>query len=164
VNERQRQLSEDLSGIFRGDVCCEPLMLSAYASDASIFQVTPLGIARPLDRDDVVVLAKYAAETGTPLVPRGAGTGVAGGAIGEGLVVDFACHMTNVESIGEETVRVQPGVVRDRLNQILRPHGRYFPPDPSNTAVTTVGGMLAVDAAGSHSIRVGSTRDHVASI
>ncbi len=164
MNERQRQLSEDLSGIFRGDVCCEPLMLSAYASDASIFQVPPLGVARPLDRDDVVVLAKYATETGTPLIARGAGTGVAGAAIGEGLIVDFACHMTNVESIGEETVRVQPGVVRDRLNQILRPHGRYFPPDPSNTAVTTVGGMLAVDAAGSHSIRVGSTRDHVASI
>ena len=87
-----------------------------------------------------------------------------GAAIGDGLVVDFSCHMTNVESIGDETVRLQPGVVRDRLNHILRQHGRYFPPDPSNTAVTTVGGMLAVDAAGSHSIRVGSARDHVAGI
>jgi FAD/FMN-containing dehydrogenase/Fe-S oxidoreductase len=164
VNERQRQLTEDLSGIFRGEVHCEPLMLSAYASDASIFQVSPLGVARPIDRDDVVVLAKYAVETGTPLVARGAGTGVTGAAIGDGLIVDFSCHMSNVESIAEETVRVQPGVVRDRLNHILRPHGRYFPPDPSNTAVTTVGGMLAVDAAGSHSIRVGSMRDHVASI
>ncbi|HXY33933.1 MAG TPA: anaerobic glycerol-3-phosphate dehydrogenase subunit C [Planctomycetaceae bacterium] len=164
MNERQRQLSEDLSGIFRGEVRCDPLMLAAYASDASIFQVSPLGVARPVDRDDVVVLARYAAETGTPLIARGAGTGVAGAAIGEGLIVDFSRHMTNVESIGAETVRVQPGVVRDRLNQILRPHGRYFPPDPSNTAVTTVGGMLAVDAAGSHSIRVGSVRDHVASI
>jgi FAD/FMN-containing dehydrogenase/Fe-S oxidoreductase len=164
VNERQRQLTEDLSGIFRGEVHCEPLMLSAYASDASIFQVPPLGVARPLDREDAVVLARYAAETGTPLIARGAGTGVAGGAIGDGLIVDFSCHMANVEAIGAETVRVQPGVVRDRLNHILRPHGRYFPPDPSNTAVTTVGGMVAVDAAGSHSIRVGSTRDHVLSI
>ena len=164
VNERQLQLTEDLSGIFRGELHCEPLMLAAYASDASIFQVSPLGVARPIDRDDVVVLAKYAAESGTPLIARGAGTGVAGGAIGDGLIVDFSCHMNNVESIGDETVRVQPGVVRDRLNRILRPHGRYFPPDPSNTAVTTVGGMLAVDAAGSHSIRVGSTRDHVVSI
>ncbi len=59
---------------------------------------------------------------------------------------------------------MQPGVVRDQLNRILRPHGRYFPPDPSNTAMTTVGGMLGVDAAGSHSVRVGSTRDHVESI
>jgi FAD/FMN-containing dehydrogenase/Fe-S oxidoreductase len=164
VNERQQQLTEDLSGVFRGEVRCDPLMLSAYASDASIFQVGPLGVARPMDRDDVVVLAKYAAETGTPLIARGAGTGVTGAAIGDGLIVDFSCHMTNVESIGGESVRVQPGVVRDRLNQILRQHGRYFPPDPSNTAVTTVGGMLAVDAAGSHSIRVGSARDHVASI
>jgi FAD/FMN-containing dehydrogenase/Fe-S oxidoreductase len=164
VNERQQQLAEDLSGIFRGELHTDPLMLAAYASDASIFQVQPLGVARPVDRDDVVVLAKYAAETGTPLIARGAGTGVAGGAIGDGLIVDFSCHMSNVESIAEETVRVQPGVVRDRLNSILRPHGRYFPPDPSNTAVTTVGGMLAVDAAGSHSIRVGSVRDHVLSI
>ena len=72
VNERQLQLTEDLSGIFRGEVRCEPLMLAAYASDASIFQVPPLGVARPLDRDDVVGLAKYAAETGTPLIARGA--------------------------------------------------------------------------------------------
>ena len=76
----------------------------------------------------------------------------------------FACHMRTVESIGEATVRVQPGIVRDQLNRILRPYGRYFPPDPSNTAITTVGGMLGVDAAGSHSVRVGSTRDHVESI
>lgn len=61
-------------------------------------------------------------------------------------------------------MRVQPGIVRDRLNHVLRPHGRYFPPDPSNTNVTTIGGMLGVDAAGSHAIRVGSSRDHVESL
>src|SRR5690606_15495204 len=115
-------------------------------------------------RDDVVTLVQYAAENSLPLLPRGAGTGVAGGSLGSGIVVDFSRHMRHVEAIDGDKVRVQAGVVRDRLNRILMPHGRYFPPDPSNTAVTTVGGMLGVDAAGSHSVRVGSTRDHVVSI
>ncbi len=164
MDDRQRRLMEDLSGSFKGELRCDPLTLAMYASDASIFQVTPLAVARPADRDDVVALARYASENGLPLVPRGAGTGVAGAAIGDGVVVDFSQRMRAVESIGESTVRVQPGVVRDQLNRLLRPYGRYFPPDPSNTAITTIGGMLGVDAAGSHSVRVGSTRDHVQSI
>jgi FAD/FMN-containing dehydrogenase len=164
VDDRQQRLIEDLSGRFKGEVLCDPLTLSMYASDASVFQVPPLAVTRPIDRDDVVVLARHSAENGVTLIARGAGTGVTGAGIGAGVIVDFSRHMRNVESIGTETVRVQPGVVRDRLNRILRPHGRYFPPDPSNTAITTIGGMLAVDAAGSHSVRVGSSRDHVASI
>ncbi len=76
----------------------------------------------------------------------------------------FRTNMRAVEAVSDSTVRVQPGVVRDHLNRVLRPYGRYFPPDPSNSAITTVGGMLGVDAAGSHSVRVGSTRDHVESI
>jgi len=164
VDDRQRRLIEDLSGSFKGELRCDPLTLAMYASDASIFQVLPIAVACPSDREDVVVLARYATETGLPLIARGAGTGVTGAAIGEGVVVDFSRHMRSVEAIGETTIRVQPGLVRDQLNRILRPYGRYFPPDPSNTAVTTVGGMLGVDAAGSHSVRVGSTRDHVVSI
>ncbi len=164
MDDRQRRFIEDLSGSFKGDLRCDPLSLSMYATDASIFQISPFAVARPVGRDDVVALARYCAEARIPLVARGAGTGVTGAAIGSGVIVDFSRHMCHVESIGEESVRVQPGVVRDRLNRILRRHGRYFPPDPSNTAVTTVGGMLAVDAAGSHSVRVGSARDHVQSI
>lgn len=164
MDDQQRRLIEDLSGSFKGELLCDPFTLSMYASDASVFQVSPLAVARPIDRDDVISLARYAADAAIPLIARGAGTGVTGAAIGQGVIVDFSRHMRNVESISGETVRVQPGVVRDQLNRILRPHGRYFPPDPSNTAVTTIGGMLAVDAAGSHSVRVGSTRDHVQSI
>ncbi len=72
--------------------------------------------------------------------------------------------MNSIISVQGDTVRVQPGVTRDRLNQVLREHGRYFAPDPSNSLVTTVGGMLGVDAAGSHAVRVGSARDHVQSL
>ncbi len=101
---------------------------------------------------------------GFRLIARGAGSGLAGSGIGSGLIVDFSRSMRRVESIGSETVRVQPGIVRDRLNELLHRHGRYFPPDPSNTSVTTIGGMLGVDAAGSHAVRVGSMRDHVESL
>src|SRR5262249_39563443 len=124
----------------------------------------PLGVVEPRHRDDVVALVKYAAQERIPLIPRGAGTGLAGESLGQGLIVDFSRHMRQIEAIGTTTVRVQPGVVCRTLNDALREHGRYFPPDPSGAGVTTVGSMLSLDAAGSHSVRVGSTRDHVESI
>lgn len=132
-----------------------------YASDASLFEVRPLGVAFPKSTDDVVTLARYASETDLPLVARGAGTNVTGSALGRGLIVDFSRHMNQVVSIDEATVTVQPGVVLSQLNQQLREAGRYFPPDPSTAAVRTIGGMLGVDSAGSRAVRVGSTRDHV---
>ena len=155
---------EDLTGLLAGEIRCDALTVQMYSSDASLYQITPLGVAYPQNRDDVVLLSRYSAETGIPLIPRGAGSGLAGSALGSGLIVDFSRSMRRVESIGPETVRVQPGIVRDRLNRLLRPYGRYFPPDPSNTSVTTIGGMLGVDAAGSHAVRVGSMRDHVESL
>ena len=164
VGARQSRLIEDLAGIFRGEILCDSLSKALYASDGSLHQITPFGVACPRDREDVVTLMRYAAENRLPIVPRGAGTSVGGEALGSGIVVDFARHMNTVEEIGTQTIRVQPGIVHRRLNHLLRESGRYFPPDPSNSATTTIGSMLALDAAGSHSIRVGSTRDHVASL
>lgn len=164
MDVRQLRLIEDLAGIFRGEIFCHPLAQSIYASDGSLHQETPLGVAFPHDRDDVQTLVRYAAEQKLPLIPRGAGTSVAGEALGAGIIVDFSRHMHAVEEVGQQTVRVQPGVVLSRLNHVLRESGRYFPPDPANSDTTTIGSMLALDAAGSHSIRVGSTRDHVNSI
>jgi FAD/FMN-containing dehydrogenase/Fe-S oxidoreductase len=164
LDGRQQRIADDLAGAFAGELRFDRVARSIYATDASLYQIAPLGVAFPRHAEDVVALAKYAVEAELPLIPRGAGTGLAGSAIGDGLIVDFSRWMTSIELLGDETVRVQPGVVRDQLNRALRPLGRYFPPDPSNTAVTTIGGMLGVDAAGSHAIRVGSTRDHVVSI
>ena len=164
MDVRQSRLIEDLAGIFRGEILCDPLSRSLYATDGSLHQIAPLGVACPRDRDDVVMLVRYAAEHRLPLVPRGAGTSVGGEALGSGIVVDFSRHMHAIEDVGSQTVRVQPGVVHARLNRVLREAGRYFPPDPSNSATSTIGSMLALDAAGSHSIRVGSTRDHVVSL
>lgn len=164
MDQQRLHLIEDLAGLLDGEVACDSLTAHCYATDASLYQVTPLGVAFPRHTDDVAALAKYASETNTPLIARGAGTGLAGGCLGEGLIVDFSRYMNRVLRIDEKTVTVGPGVVRDELNRQLRPLGRYFPPDPSTTATTTIGGMLGVDAAGSHSVRVGSTRDHVQSL
>ena len=106
----------------------------------------------------------YSASNNIPLIARGAGSGLAGGAIGSGIVIDFSRHMNTILSVSSDRVRVQPGVVRETLNERLREHGRYFAPDPWNSRITTVGGMLGVDGAGSHAVRVGSARDHVESI
>jgi len=161
LDEQRQRILEDLSGTLSGDVRCDDVAVAMYASDASLFQIRPLGIAFPRDRDDVVTLTRYSSETDIPLIGRGAGTNLTGSAIGAGLIVDFSRHMHAVEEIDEKSVTVQPGIVLDSLNEILRPTGRYFPPDPSTAAITTIGGMLGVDSAGSRAARVGSTRDYV---
>lgn len=164
MDARQTRLVEDLAGMFRGELSCDQISTSLYASDGSLHQITPMAVACPLDRDDLATLIAYAAEQKLPLVPRGAGTSVGGEALGSGIVVDFSRHMNAIEHVNDQTVRVQPGVVLNVLNRKLAQTGRCFAPDPSNAATTTIGSMLALDAAGSHSIRIGSTRDHVVSI
>ena len=164
MDTRQARLVEDLAGLFRGELRCDAVSTALYASDGSLHQITPLAVACPRDREDLLALVKYATSERLPLVARGAGTSVGGEALGAGIVVDFSRHMHAIEEIGEQTVRVQAGVVHSRLNRVLAQTGRCFAPDPSNTATTTIGSMLALDAAGSHSPRVGSTRDHVISL
>ncbi|HVV99913.1 MAG TPA: anaerobic glycerol-3-phosphate dehydrogenase subunit C [Planctomycetaceae bacterium] len=161
MNDAQTHIVDDLAGLLEGDLRCDPLTVSMYSNDGSLYQIPPLGVVFPRRRDDVITVVKYCSEMHIPMIARGAGTGIAGESLGRGLIIDFSRHMRRVEEIGDETVRVQPGLVCDRLNAILRPFGRYFPPDPSGSAVTTIGGMIGVDAAGAHSVRVGSTRDHV---
>ncbi|HLJ10342.1 MAG TPA: FAD-binding oxidoreductase, partial [Planctomycetaceae bacterium] len=164
MEDRRPRIVEDLSPILEGEIRCDPLTVSMYSTDGSLYQMQPLGVVFPRHRDDVVALVRYAAQERIPLIPRGAGTGLAGESLGQGLVIDLSRHMRQIEAIGSTTVRVQPGVVCRTLNEALRQYGRYFPPDPSGASVTTVGSMLSLDAAGSHSVRVGSTRDHVESI
>jgi FAD/FMN-containing dehydrogenase/Fe-S oxidoreductase len=164
MDARQTRLVEDLAGVFRGELGCDQISTSLYATDGSLHQITPMAVACPLDSEDLATLVTYAAEQNLPLVARGAGTSVGGEALGSGIIVDFARHMNAIEHVNDQTVRVQPGVVHSVLNRTLAKTGRCFAPDPSNSATTTIGSMLALDAAGSHSIRIGSTRDHVISI
>jgi len=161
--ERER-IQDDLRGLLRGDVRCDDLFLQLYASDASIYEIRPLGVVRPRHTDDVVACVKYAAENRIPLHARGAGTGLAGESLGPGIVVDFSRYMHRIGAVTDESVQVQPGVVHAHLNQLLAKNKRVFGPDPAMSAVTTMGSVLAIDASGSHWLRYGSTRHCVQSL
>lgn len=158
--ERQR-IQDDLRGHLDGEVRCDDLMLQLYANDASIFEIRPLGVVRPRGVSDVVACVKYASENGIPLHARGAGTGLAGESLGPGLVIDFSHGMRRILEIDESTARIQPGVVHATLNQQLAEQGRLFGPDPATGSVSTMGSVLALDAAGSHWMRYGSARQHI---
>ncbi len=158
------RLQDDLQGLFRGELLFDDLSRLLYSTDASIFQIDPLGVAVPRDEADLQALVRYAAENHVPLVPRGAGTGLAGESLGAGLVVDLSRHFRGITDITADTVRVQPGVVCRELNERLAPLGRRFAPDPASGEVCTLGGMLATNASGTRALRYGYMRDHVAGL
>jgi len=164
MDQQQERIQADLRGMLQGDVLVDDVSLQLYASDASIFEIKPLGVVRPRGVKDVVATVQYAHEHGIPIHARGAGTGLAGESIGPGLVVDFAKYMRRILRIDEDTVRVQPGVVHAELNRALALSGRVFGPDPATSEVTTMGGVLGVDASGSYWPRYGSARRHVESL
>jgi FAD/FMN-containing dehydrogenase/Fe-S oxidoreductase len=165
VEEQQRgRLADDLKGFFKGELHFDELTRALYSTDASIFQVHPLGVAVPCDEADVQALVRYATETGLSLVPRGAGTGLAGEALGTGLIVDLSQHFRSIVEIGSATARVQPGVTLRELNARLALEGCRFAPDPASADTCTLGGMLATNASGARALRHGYTRDHVQSI
>ncbi|MBN1851472.1 MAG: FAD-binding protein [Pirellulales bacterium] len=158
--ERQR-IEEDLRGLIAGEVRCDPVFRQLYATDASLFAMDPLGVVRPRTTADVVAVVQYAAAGGIPVHPRGAGSGLAGGTVGPGLVLDFSRFMRRVLQTTETTVRVQPGVVLENLNRHLAKYGRRFGPDPATSEVRTMGGVVSVNASGNHWLRSGSARNQL---
>ncbi len=159
----QRHIRDDLRGILRGEVMFDDLTRMLYSTDASIFEVRPLGVVTPRDEEDVCALVRYAAEHDVPLIPRGAGTGLAGESLGSGIVVDLSRHLRSILEIGVDTIRVQPGVMLRELTNALAAAGRRFAPNPA-CLECTLGGMLATNASGSRALRHGYTRDHVESL
>jgi FAD/FMN-containing dehydrogenase/Fe-S oxidoreductase len=164
VDPPQRErIRDDLKGLVKGELLFDDLSRTLYSTDASIFEVKPAGVVVPRDEDDVRALVRYAGEHQVPLVPRGAGTGVAGESLGAGLVVDLSRHFRSIVEVGADTVRVQPGVTARALALRLAQEGRRFAPAPS-LGECTVGGMLATNASGPRTFRHGYTRDHVAAL
>jgi len=164
LDHQRERIQEDLRGLISGDVRCDDLFCQLFASDGSIYEIRPLGVVRPRTTADVAACMQYAAEKRIPLHARGGGTGMAGESLGPGLVVDFSKYLRRMVRVEAETVRVQPGIVHERLNSHLRRHGRFFGPDPASAAVTTIGGMIAIDASGSRWLKYGSVRRHVRSL
>ncbi|MEX2015683.1 MAG: FAD-linked oxidase C-terminal domain-containing protein [Candidatus Hydrogenedentales bacterium] len=137
-----------------------------YATDASIYQITPAAVAFPRDAEEARELIGVAVDAGMPLHFRGAGTGLAGGALGVGLVVDFSRHQRTITDLDRErrTVRVQPGVVLDQLNAFLKPHGLMFGADVATSSRATLGGMIGNNSSGAHVTLFGTTVDNLQSL
>jgi FAD/FMN-containing dehydrogenase/Fe-S oxidoreductase len=145
------------------EVAFDNLTRQLYATDASPYQIEPMAVAFPKNAQQAGDIIKAAAHAGLSVTPRGAGTGLSGGAIGDGVVVDFARHNRRISKldIERQTVHVGPGVVLDQLNNFLRPHGYCFGPDVATSSRATLGGMLANDSSGSHTPVYGTTGLHV---
>jgi FAD/FMN-containing dehydrogenase/Fe-S oxidoreductase len=150
----------------RGEVMFDAFSRGRYATDASIYQIEPLGVVVPRDREDAAVAIAIAREAGVPVLPRGAGTSQCGQTVARALVLDCSRHMDQVISVDVEArrARVEPGVVLDRLNRLLRPDKLFFPVDPSTASRATLGGMTANNSCGSRSLRYGNMVHNVRGI
>ena len=150
---------------FRGYYREDELARAVYSEAAGIGRAIPAGVAVPVDAEDVVALVRWAAETGTGLIPRGSGSSMAGGAIGSGVIVDMSRinHLSRI-SERDQTVWAEPGVLWSTLDVAARRKGLRLPPDPSSGAFCTLGGMVSTNAAGPRSLRYGSIRPWVNAI
>ncbi len=154
---------QDFQRLFNGELLVDSLHKSLYATDASVYRKIPLAVAFPKNERGLKQLISFAEINGTSLIPRTAGTSLAGQCVGEGIVVDVSKHFTNIISLDPEnlTVTVQPGVIRDELNRYLQPHGLFFGPNTSTSNRCMIGGMVGNNSSGTTSIKYGVTRDKV---
>jgi FAD/FMN-containing dehydrogenase len=148
------------------EVAFDNLTRQLYATDASLYQIEPAGVAFPRDAKQASSVIRAAVDAGLSIVPRGAGTGLVGGAIGDGLVVECARHNRLITELNVEkrTVRVGAGVVLDQLNNFLKPHGFCFGPDVATSSRATLGGMIANNSSGARVPVYGTTADHIVSL
>ena len=159
-------LSDLLSGdLYYNDTAQHRTIRIAYATDASVYQELPLAVAIPKDVHDLHLLMSYATAMAITLIPRTAGTSLAGQVVGKGIVVDMSKHFTQILELNteEKWVRVEPGVIRDDLNAYLKPFGLMFGPETSTASRAMVGGMIGNNSSGLHSIVWGDTRQNLLS-
>ena len=147
----------------KGRVADDDLTRALYASSASIVEVWPSCVVEPKDAADVLAVVNFARDKGVPITARGAGSGVAGQSLGQGIILDFSVHMNALLEINPQQgfARVQPGVVKDDFDAELKTYGMFWPPDPSSSPWCTVGAMIANNSGGARSIRYGTTKDYL---
>ncbi|MBS1661727.1 MAG: FAD-binding oxidoreductase, partial [Bacteroidetes bacterium] len=155
-----------LASEFAGELYDDTTMRTLYATDASAYREKPQAVALPKNIDDIKRLIQFARDEKTSLIPRTAGTSLAGQVVGKGIVVDVSKYFTQIIELNtqERWVRVQPGVIRDDLNLFLKPHGLLFGPETSTANRAMIGGMVGNNSCGSNSVVYRSTREHVLEI
>jgi FAD/FMN-containing dehydrogenase/Fe-S oxidoreductase len=156
----------DLAGRLQGRLLVDDTSRTIYATDASEYPERPQAVALPATEADVRELVRFAAQHGVGLIPRAAGTSLAGQVVGAGIVVDAGRHLNRIVALDttRRRVRVQPGVVRNELNRFLAGHGLFFPPETSTAGWAMIGGMVGNNSCGANSIAWGTTRDHLVSV
>src|SRR5919112_1887710 len=159
MKEKLHLLSKDLEG----ELYHDQTMLILYATDASAYREMPLAVAVPKSIRDLKKLIAFARNEKTSVIPRTAGTSLAGQVVGNGIVVDVSKHFTQILELNKEEnwVRVQPGVIRDELNMFLKPYGLFFGPETSTANRAMIGGMVGNNSCGSNSIVYRSAREHL---
>jgi FAD/FMN-containing dehydrogenase/Fe-S oxidoreductase len=157
-NPAESRLEQRLCRETRGEVLFEAFSRGRYSTDASIYQIEPLGVVIPKSREDAAIAIAIAREEGVPVLPRGGGTSQCGQTVAHALVIDCSKYLDRVISVDVERrrARVEPGVVLDRLNRLLRKDRLFFPVDPSTASRATIGGMTANNSCGSRSLRYGN--------
>lgn len=153
-------LHHDLGRLTRGEVFTDPVMREVYATAACIYRIVPRAVVCPRAADEVAAVVAYAAERGIPVTARGAGSAVAGQTLGAGIIIDFLAHLNRVLEVDTDApeVKLEPGVILSRLNRGLKSRGLMFGPDPSSGDYATIGGMIANNSSGPHSLKYGDTR------
>jgi FAD/FMN-containing dehydrogenase len=149
VSATAQSAPESFRGIFRTDDAA----LAVYSEGAGIARIIPRAVAVPADINDVQTIVRWARATNTPLIPRGSGSGMAGGSIGDGVIVDLSC-MRGISpvDVANRTISVGPGMTWQEVENAARGAGLRFPPDPSSGAFCSVGGMVSTNASGAHSL------------
>lgn len=163
---RYVQFLEALRIRIEGELRTDDMARALYGTDASLYKIKPIAILIPKSENDVVEAVRLAARHQVPVLPRGAGSSLAGQAVGEALIIDLTTHLDQILEIDPDgrTVRVQAGAVIDRVNRAVRPHGLNLGPDPASSNRATIGGMVANNATGTHSLLYGNTVQHIVSM
>ena len=166
MNDTSELLRRRLQDATRGEVVFDTAARGRYATDASIYQIMPVGVFVPTSADDVATALQIARELEVPILARGAGTSQCGQTTGAALVVDCSKHLRRIVAFDKDamTVEVEPGLVLDHLNAFLKPHGLWYPVDVSTSAQATLGGMAGNNSCGSRSIAYGNMVHNVAGI
>ncbi len=162
-DDKYRDVAAELKRRVEGDIYFDRYSRLLYSTDASIYQIEPIGVVVPRHKGDVQAVVELANKFSVPVLPRGGGTSLAGQTVGHALVLDFSKYMQNVLEVNQEELwcRVQPGLVQDELNAYVRSMGLQFGPDTSTSNRATIGGMIGNNSAGAHSLTYGKTLDHV---
>ena len=157
------ELYEALKKRVTGEVRFDRVSRLMYSTDASIYEIEPIGVVVPRTHEDVFATMEVARDFKVPILPRGGGTSLAGQTVGNAVVVDMSKYLNHILEVNTEErwARVEPGVVQEQFNLHLRPMGFLFGPDTSTANRATLGGMMGNNSAGSHSIVYGKTIDHV---